>query len=69
MCIYDLHIRIYGDIYPCAQLTLHTYTYMQHKTLEYRMQATDTAVNCSQHGITKYQSPPQATAGFYQGTP
>ena len=70
ICIYNLHIHIYGAIYPCAQPVLHIYIYIyiyvQHKTLKYRTQATGAAGNCSQHGITKRQSPLKATAGFYQ---
>ena len=28
ICIYALHIRIYGNIYPCTQSVLHTYKYI-----------------------------------------
>ena len=28
ICIYDLNICIYGDIYPCIQPTLHIYIYI-----------------------------------------
>ena len=38
------------------------------ETLKYHVQATGAAGSCSQHGITKHQSPPEATAGFYRET-
>ena len=28
ICIYDLYIYMYGDIYPCAQPALHVYIYI-----------------------------------------
>ena len=41
---------------------------MQCKTLKHHAQATGAAGSCSQHGIMKQQSPPEAIAGFYQET-
>ena len=70
ICIYALHICIYGDIYPCAQPALHIclYIYMQHETLNKRAQATDAERSSSQHSITIQQNPPEATESFYQET-
>ena len=70
--IYDLCICWTGSIY--AYIAIYTlahspyciYIYIQRETLKYHAQATGAAGNCSQHGITKHQSPPKATAGFYQ---
>ena len=68
ICIYTLHIHIYGNKYPCTQSVQHIYIYMQCKTLNNCMQATDAAGSSSQHSITIQQSPPEATEGFYQET-
>ena len=71
ICIYALHIRIYGYIYPCTQPALHTHThiyiyiYMQCETLNNLTQATDAAGSSSQHRIMIQGSPPEATEGFY----
>ena len=62
-CTCPACICIYGDIYPIY--IAHTaYIYMQRETLKYLMQATGAAGSCSQHGITKHQSPPEATCRF-----
>ena len=66
ICIYALHILIYGNKYPYAQSK--QYIYMQHKTLSNREQATNTAQSSSQHSILIQQSPPEATEGFYKET-
>ena len=72
ICICDLHICMYGDIYPCTQPVLHIYIYiyiyMQCKTLKYRAQTTNASGSCSQHSITKHQSLLEVTVGFYRET-
>ena len=65
ICIYALYIRIYGNIYPCAQSVQHIYTYMQYETLKNHAQATDATGSSNQHSITIQQSPLEATGGFY----
>ena len=67
ICIYALHIRIYDNIYPCAQSMLHIYIYIyiQRETQKYHAQATSAAGSCSQHGIMIHQRPPEATIGLY----
>ena len=56
ICIYALHICIYGNIYSCTQPTQHIYIYiyiyMQHETLNNHVQATNTMGSSSQNSIT-----------------
>ena len=74
ICIYALHIYIYGNIYSCAQpeqhiyIYIYTYIYIVQQTLNNHVQATDAAGSSSQHSIMIQQSPPEATKGFYQET-